>query len=434
MTPAPETGPLLDHLFRRQAGRIVAHLTRLLGPAYLELAEETVQEAMLRALQGWPAQGVPENPAAWLFRVSHNLAIDAVRRNRTLRDKTEAIIADLTFSSSALPGDPDVEEQLRDDELRMIFLCCHPDIPRDSSVALSLKTVGGFSVREIARAFLADNAAIAQRLVRTKRQIREAGLTLDAPSPVEMESRLDAVLDVIYFIFNEGYTAHEGDELIRLDLCREALRLARLIAGSSLAQPRVHALVALLALQAARNDARVDAAGNLILLEEQDRSRWDQRLISLGFHHFDQSMSGEDVSQYHVEAAIAATHVRAATAGLIDWPMILGLYDQLRELNPSPVVELNRAVAVAKVEGPQAALRAIEPLEADPKLRHYYLLLAIRGHLLMELGRFTQAAGYFRSALECRCSEPERRFLRRKLADCLLAINQEGRGAVKKSS
>jgi RNA polymerase sigma-70 factor (ECF subfamily) len=327
-----------------------------------------------------------------------------------------------------------MEEQLRDDELRMIFLCCHPDFPRDSSVALSLKIVGGFSVREIARAFLADDAAIAQRLVRTKRQIRETGLTLDAPSSTEMERRMDAVLEVIYFIFNEGYTAHEGDELIRLDLCREALRLGRLIAGSSLAQPRVHALVALMALQSARAEARVDPSGNLILLEEQDRTRWDQKLISLGFHHFDRSMSGDHVSQYHVEAAIAATHARAAATGLVEWPMILHLYNQLLELNPSPIVELNRAVAVAKVEGPQAGLQAIEPLEADPKLQHYYLLLAIRGHLLLELGRSTEAAGYFRSALECRCSEPERRFLRRKLADCLLAIDEERRGPIEKGS
>jgi RNA polymerase sigma-70 factor (ECF subfamily) len=418
VNPAVETGPLLDHLFRRQAGRIVAHLARLLGPAYLELAEETVQEAMLRALQTWPTQGLPENPAAWLFRVAHNAAIDAVRRNRALREKTDAIVTELTRSSFALPGDPDVEEQLRDDELRMIFLCCHPDIPGDSSVALSLKTVGGFSVREIARAFLADDAAIAQRLVRTKRQIRETGLTLDSPGGTELERRMDPVLDVIYFIFNEGYTAHEGDDLIRMDLCREALRLALLIAGSSLAQPRVHALVALIALQAARTEARVDSAGNLVLLEEQDRSRWDQQLISLGFHHFDRSMSGDRVSQYHVEAAIAATHARASATGSIDWQWILQLYDQLLELNPSPVVVLNRAVAVAKIEGPQSALQAIEPLEADPKLRHYYLLLAIRGHLLLELGRRSEAAICFRAALECRCSEPERRFLRRKLAEC----------------
>ena len=432
MTTPAETGPLLDHLFRRQAGRIVAHLTRLMGPAYLELAEETVQESMLRALQGWPSQGVPENPAAWLFRVAHNLAIDSVRRNRTLREKTDAMVAELTRSSSALLDDPAVEEQLRDDELRMIFLCCHPEIPRDSSVALSLKTVGGFSVREIARAFLADDAAIAQRLVRTKKQIRETGLTLDAPSPSDMEARLDAVLEVIYFIFNEGYTAHEGDELIRLDLCREALRLARLVAGSSLAQPRVHAVVALLALQAARNEARVDAAGNLILLDDQDRSRWDQKLISLGFHHFELSMAGGPGSRYHAEAAIAATHARSAVTGATDWPMILELYDQLLALNPSPIVELNRAVAVAKVHGPNAGLQAIEPLEADPKLRHYYLLLATRGHLLLELGRYKEATEYFRSALECRCSEPERRFLRRKLADALLTIDEERRGSVKK--
>jgi RNA polymerase sigma-70 factor (ECF subfamily) len=417
VTPTVETGPLLDHLFRRQAGRIVAHLTRLMGPAYLALAEESAQEAMLRALQTWPTQGVPDNPAAWLFRVAHNIAIDAVRRNRALREKTEAIVVELTRSALTPSGDPDIEDQLRDDELRMIFLCCHPDIPRDSSVALSLKTVGGFSVREIARAFLADDAAIAQRLVRAKRQIREAGLTLDAPGPEEMERRLDAVLDVIYFMFNEGYTAHEGDELIRMDLCQEALRLGRLIAASSLAQPRLHALVALMALQAARTEARVDSAGNLILLEEQDRTRWDRQLIALGFHHFDKSMSGDQVSQYHAEAAIAATHARAATTGSIDWQTILRLYDQLVALNPSPVVILNRAVAVAKVEGAQSALRTIEPLEADPKLRHYYLLLAIRGHLLLELGRRAEAAECFRSALECRCSEPERRFLRRKLAE-----------------
>jgi RNA polymerase sigma-70 factor (ECF subfamily) len=418
VSEAAQTGPLLEHLFRRQAGRMVSHLARLLGPAQLGLAEEAVQETMLRALQMWPSQGPPENPEAWLFRVAHNIAIDVVRRDQILREKTDAIVADLTRSATNPPGEPGIEDQLRDDELRMIFLCCHPDIPRDSSVALSLKTVGGFSVREIARAFLADDAAIAQRLVRTKQQIRETGLTFDTPGPAEMERRMDAVLDVIYFIFNEGYTAHEGDDLIRLDLCQEALRLGRLIADTSLAQPRLHALVALMALQAARAEARVDSMGNLVLLEEQDRSRWDQSLISLGFHHFDRSMSGDHVSQYHVEAAIAATHARAAATGSIDWPLILQLYDQLLGVNPSPVVALNRAVAVSKVDGPAAALGVIEPIEADPKLRHYYLLLAIRGHLLLELGRRTEAAEYFCSALECRCSEPERRFLRRKLGEC----------------
>ena len=402
---------LLEHLFRHQAGRMVAHLTRLLGPAHLELAEETVQEAMLRALQTWPYQGVPENAAAWLFRVAHNIAIDAVRRNRFLGEKTDAIVAELSHSVEAASNDPDLEEQLRDDELRMIFMCCHPEIPRDARVALSLKTVGGFGVREIARAFLADDAAIAQRLVRAKRQIRDGRLTLDMPRGPELKQRLDSVLEVVYFMFNEGYAAHAGEDLIRQDLCLEALRLGRLVAASSIAEPRVDALVALMALEAARLPARVDESGDLILLEHQDRSRWDQRLIGLGFQHFDRSISGDEVSEYHVQAAIAATHARAVDPQSRDWPMILDLYDQLLALNRSPVVALNRAVAVEKVRGPAEALAAIEPLESDPKLRDYYLLLAVRGHLLLELGRRTEAAACFRAALDCPCSEPERRFL-----------------------
>jgi RNA polymerase sigma-70 factor (ECF subfamily) len=409
---------LLEHLFRHQAGRMVAHLTRLLGPAHLELAEETVQEAMLRALQTWPYQGVPENAAAWLFRVAHNIAIDAVRRNRTLGVKTDAIVAELSHSAGAVPEDPDLEEQLRDDELRMIFMCCHPEIPRDARVALSLKIVGGFGVREIARAFLADDAAIAQRLVRAKRQVRDRRLTLDMPRGPELKQRLDSVLEVIYFMFNEGYAAHAGEDLIRQDLCVEALRLGRLVAASSIAEPRADALVALMALEAARLPARVDESGDLILLESQDRSRWDEGLMALGFRYFDRSISGQEVSEYHVQAAIAATHARAADPQTRDWAVILDLYDQLLALNGSPVVALNRAVAVAKVRGAAEALAETEPLANDPKLRGYYLLLAVRGHLLLELGRLREAAASFRAALDCPCSDPERRFLRRKLQDC----------------
>lgn len=404
MSEPVQTGPLLEHLFRHQAGRIVAHLTRVLGPAHLDLAEETVQEAMLRALQTWPYHGVPENAAGWLFRVAYNVAIDAIRRNRVLGEKTEAIVAELQQRSA-----PPDASAVKDDELRMIFMCCHPEISRDARVALSLKTVGGFSVREIARAFLSDDATVAQRLVRAKRQIRDAPITLEMPGGSELHRRLASVLDVLYFMFNEGYAAHEGQDLIRHDLCAEALRLGRLVATSSMATPVAHALVALMALLAARSPARVDQAGDLVLLDSQNREQWDQQLIALGFHHFDLSIGGKEVSEFHVQAAIAATHARAG-----DWPVILQLYDQLLAINASPVVALNRAVAVAKVHGPTEALAAIAQLQ----LPGYYLFLAVRGHLLLELGRGREAADCFKAALECPCSEPERRFLRRALEKC----------------
>jgi RNA polymerase sigma-70 factor, ECF subfamily len=408
---------LIEHLFRHQAGRLVARLSRLLGPAHVALAEETVQDAMLRALQTWPYAGVPDNPAGWLFRVAHHLAIDAIRRITAFGGRTDQIVAELMRSAAAPPADPHLEEQLRDDELRMIFMCCHPALSREASVALSLKTIGGFSVREIARAFLSDETAIAQRLVRAKRQIRDERLTLDMPPASELPGRLDAALDVLYFMFNEGYAAHGGEDLIRQDLCLEALRLGRLIAASSAGAPRVHALVALMALQAARLPARVDEAGDLVLLEDQDRARWDERLIAIGFAHFDRSIAGDEASAYHLQAAIAATHARAIDPGSLDWPVILELYDHLLAIAPSPIVILNRAVAVGKVRGPDQALAALEPIAHDRKLRHYHLLMAARGQFLLDLGRAREAATAFESALACACTDPERRFLERKLEE-----------------
>jgi RNA polymerase sigma-70 factor (ECF subfamily) len=418
VTHTSDPSGLVEHLFRHQAGRLVARLTHLFGPANVSLAEETVQEALIRALQTWPYQGVPENAAGWLFRVAHNLAVDAVRRDRTFAGKAETLVAELTRSSLVEPDEALVEEQFRDDELRMIFMCCHPDVPRDSRVALSLKAIGGFSVGEIARAFLCEEPTIAQRIVRAKRQIRERRLTMDLPGAGELRRRLDSVLDVLYFMFNEGYAAHEGEALIRQDLCFEALRLARLVAASSLAEPRAHALVALIALQAARFPARVSEAGDLVLLEDQDRALWDRRLIALGFRHFDLSMSGSEVSEFHVQAAIAATYARAEDPASVAWPIILELYDQLLQLNASPVVALNRAVVVSKVLGPEEALRIVETIEGDRLLRHYHLLLAVKGRLLQELGRSADAAVCFRSALQAARCEPERRFLERRLKEC----------------
>ena len=409
---------LIEHLFRHQAGRVVARLTRLLGPANVELAEDAVQEALVRAVQTWPYQGVPDNAAGWIYKVAHHIAIDIVRRDRTFSAKSDAIVAELLRSDTVSADPAAVDQQIRDDELRMILMCCHPEVSADARVALSLKIIGGFSVREIARAFLSDEAAIAQRIVRAKRQIRERQLTLDLPSGADLAHRLDSALDVIYLMFNEGYSAHEGAALVRQDLCVEALRLGRIVADSPLAEPRVHALVALMALQAARFPARVDAGGDLVPLEEQDRSRWDQALIALGFRHFDRSMAGDRVSPFHVQAAIAATYARALSDDAVDWHVIVDLYDQLLAIHPSPIVVLNRAVAVSRLHGAAAGLAALDPLINDPLLRHYHLLMSVRGQLLLGVGRRAEARAAFEAALACECSDPERRLLERKLALC----------------
>jgi RNA polymerase sigma-70 factor (ECF subfamily) len=403
---------LVDHLFRNRAGQMVAYLTRIFGPAHLELAEEVVQEALLKALQQWPFSGIPDNPGGWLFRVARNGALDALRRHASFRDKAALLAHEL----SSAGHDPAGEPAPGDDELRMMFMCCHPSLPRDARVALSLKTVGGFSVPEIARAFLAAEPAIAQRLVRAKRLIREMNLDLELPDADAFTERLESVLEVIYLLFNEGYGARSGEDLVRLDLCGEALRLGRLVADSPATEaPAAHALVALMAFQAARLPARVDPRGELVLLEDQDRSLWDERLIALGFRHFGLSASGPVKSAYHVQAAIAAVHAGTSDRSLTRWDHILELYDELLGMTASPVVALNRAVALSKVNGPAAALAAIAPLEREPALNGYYLLPSVKARFLAEIGDLDGAALAYRTALERPCTEPERRFIERRL-------------------
>ena len=392
---------------------MVAWLTRIFGPAHLELAEEVVQDALLKALQQWPYSGVPDNPAGWLFRVARNGALDALRRQSLSRAKAEAAATtDIAVEHIAIDG------PFEDDELRMVFLCCHLELSRDARVALSLKTVGAFSVPEIARAFLVPESTVAQRLVRARRQLRDSDAQFDLPSGPALTARLESVLEVIYLLFNEGYAAHGGDDLVRLDLCREGLRLARLVADApATAAPPAHALAALIAFQAARLPARVDAAGELTLLEDQDRGLWDQRLISLAFRHLERSADGAVMTPYHVQAAIAAAHATAANSAATPWPAILRLYDDLLSINPSPVVALNRAVAVARVHGPAAALREIAPLESDKALTDYYLLHAVKGRLLADSGDFEGARAAYRAALDRRCTEPERRLLLRRMEE-----------------
>jgi RNA polymerase sigma-70 factor, ECF subfamily len=405
---------LVDHLFRERSGQMVAWLTRIFGPAHIELVEEVVQDALVKALQQWPFTGVPHNPAGWLVQVARNRALDVLRRHASFRERADEIARELTRSSIAPPLDQSRSDgRLADDELQMMFLCCHPSLSRDAQVALSLKTVGGFGVQEIARAMLTPEATIAQRLVRAKRQLRATNARFELPSADDLSSRLDAVLEVIYLLFNEGYAAREGDSLIRTDICGEALRLARVVAGSAVGTPSAHALAALLAFQSARLPARVDASGDVVLLDEQDRSTWDQRSIALGFAHLERSAAGEVMSPYHLQAAIAAAHAGAARMEDTRWDVILRLYDDLLTINPSPLVALNRIVAVWRVRGLDAAERELRAVEETRPLRSYYLLPALRGRLLAARGEQEAARRAFDAALELPCSEPEKRLLQR---------------------
>jgi len=411
--PPPEVSALVEHLFRHSAGQMVSRLARWLGAARLDLAEEAVQDALVRALSTWPFSGVPAEPRGWLFQVARHRAVDLVRREASLRGKLDAL--------ADAPGEPPPAQTaaLGDDELAMMFMCCHPSLPPPARVALTLKTVGGFSVEEIAAAFLAEPDAIAQRLVRAKRQIRDQAIAIEIPPESELGARLESVLDVLYLLFNEGYSAHGGENLTRAELCGEAIRLAEILAGNRATDlPVVHALLALMLLQASRLPARVDEAGDLLLLAEQDRGAWDRELIARGFRHLEHAASGPEMTAYHVEAAIAATHAVAPKEASTNWMYIVQLYDDLLTLKPSPVVELNRAIALAMTEGPESGIAAIERIEASPALSRYYLLPAALGWFWLEAGDAQRAAGYYREALARPCSAPERRFLERQLTKC----------------
>ena len=406
-----EATELTDRLFRRSAGRLVAHLTRVLGPEHLGLAEDAVQDALLKALQTWPFKGAPDNPEGWLFRVARNAALDELRRSTGLAHRLAGAAGEL---AAPPPGDI---ATFGGDQLTMIFLSCHPILSEPMRVGLTLKVVAGFGVDEIAAAFLVPRTTIQQRIVRAKRALRGAGVTFTMPSERELPARLRDVLAVLYLTFNEGYATSAGESPVRGELCAEAIHLvAALTEHPATDRPEVHALLALLYLQASRLSARTDRLGGLVLLEDQDRSLWDRHAIAKGFHHLERAAAGTSLTAYHLEAGIASCHAMATSVAATDWPRILAYYDQLLELDPSPVVRLNRAVAVAMVHGAAAGLAELSGLERDRRLRRYHLLPAVRAWLLEREGRTGDAEAAYARAVMLAKTGAERALLQRRLA------------------
>ncbi|MCL4180358.1 MAG: sigma factor, ECF subfamily protein [Verrucomicrobia bacterium] len=406
-------------LFRRESGRLVAMLLGQFGTHRLQLAEEVVQAALVRALQTWPYRGVPDKPAAWLTQTARNLALDHLRREQRWSDKQAGIAREHPrWMSTPAPRDEHADT-FTDDTLRLMFVCFHPQLSTETQTALALRTLCGFSPGEIAAAFLTTEAAIAKRLVRARQRIRELALPFVVPAPDELPARLDGVLGTLYLLFNEGYKASSGNRLVREELCHEAIRLMlQLAAHPATRQPRTHALLALMLLNAARLPARTDEAGNLLRLHEQDRTAWNHAMMSRGVHYLGLASQGDHVSEYHLQAGIAACHCAATDEAETDWSRILALYDQLIQLHPSPVIALNRAVAVARVQGPQAGLDALRALSPRGALEDYHLYHAVQGSIALELGRTADALAAFRRAQSLATLASEREFLARCINDC----------------
>lgn len=399
---------------------MVAYLTSFFGANHLDLAESVVQEALLRAVQNWPLQGIPENPEAWILRAAKNAAIDHFRK------KTEDLLNPEDFVKLAEGIEDDdarlvqsMQQELKDDDLKLLFICCHPVLNSETRIALTLKTVCGFSVKEVARAFLAKEETIAQRLVRAKKKIAEENIKYEVPNPEELGERLDSVLEVLYLLFNEGYLATEGSSLIRKDLCDEAIYRTTMLAEHEVGNhPQVFALLALMHFQASRFAARTNTDGELLLLEEQDRSLWDQNHIKLGVTYLDYSAEGEDLSDYHLEAGIASYHAMAPTFAETNWTGILSLYEVLEIGSESPIITLNKAVAMGMVHGFATGITEILRIKKARLLQNYYLLPAALAEFYRRDGQFENSLNYFIEALKLVGTLPEKRLIEKRIKSC----------------
>jgi len=416
---ASDTHRAIEAVWRIESARLIAGLARIVRD--VGLAEDLAQDALVAALEQWPASGVPRNPGAWLMATAKHRAIDLLRRRTVLDRKHEELGRELEAQQEMIAPDLDaaVNDDVGDDLVRLMFTACHPVLSTDARVALTLRLLGGLTTQEIARAFLVPESTVAQRIVRAKRTLAEARVPFEVPRGAELAARLSSVLEVIYLVFNEGYSATAGDDWIRPALCEDALRLGRILAELMPKEPEVHGLVALMEIQASRLRARVGPSGEPILLLDQDRARWDQLLIRRGLVALERAEKlGGALGPYALQAAIAACHARAHTAERTDWARIAALYDALAQLAPSPVVELNRAVAVSMAFGPTAGLELVDALTSEPSLKSYHLLSSVRGDLLTKLGRFDEARPEFERAASLTRNARERKLLLERAAAC----------------
>jgi predicted RNA polymerase sigma factor len=428
----PAAHRAIEAVWRIESARIIAGLTRLVRD--VGLAEELAQDALVAALEQWPAEGIPPNPGAWLMVTAKHRAIDRIRRNERLQEKLGQLGRELEIQSGSDEFDAVLDsaeaEAINDDLLRLMFISCHPVLSTPARITLTLRLLGGLTTEEIARGFLAAEPAIAKRIVRAKQTLADKQARFEVPPPAERQARLASVLEVLYLIFNEGYSAMAGDDWMRPALCNEALRLGRVLAGLMPAEPEVHGLVALMEIQASRMRARLSPDGLPVPLLEQNRGRWDQLLIRRGFAALLRAQSASEPGPYVLQAAIAACHAQARTASQTDWAAIAALYDRLALVAPSPVVELNRAVAIAMADGPARGLEIVDRLAAEPALAGYHHLPSVRADLLARLGRHDEAAAEFRRAAELTRNVPERTMLLNRAADCDSAVRPRRLGAV----